>query len=184
MTDLADRVRRTMLVVRCQTGDTAAFKDLMDLYERPVHYFLAKMVGNPLTADDLSQEVWFEVFRGIGRLNDPGAFKAWLYQTARHRALRALRSRVPTTVSPGELEIAADHGEDSFAAEEAERIHAALDELPHEQREVLLLRYIEDMTYEEIARVTHCQLGTVRSRLHYAKRALRRVLERTTIHER
>jgi RNA polymerase sigma-70 factor (ECF subfamily) len=184
MTDLADRVWRTMLVVRCQTGDTAAFKELMDLYERPVHYFLTKMMDNPQAADDLSQEVWFEVFRGIGRLTDPGAFKAWLYQMARHRALRALRLRVPAPVSPRELEVAVDDGEESFSVEETERIHAALDELPHDQREVLLLRYIEDMTYEEIARVTHCQLGTVRSRLHYAKRALRRLLERTTINER
>ena len=64
-----------------------------------------------------------------------------------------------------------------------ERIHAALDELAPEHREVLVLRYVEDMTYEEIARVVGCEVGTVRSRLHYAKRALRGVLERTNVHD-
>jgi RNA polymerase sigma-70 factor (ECF subfamily) len=58
------------------------------------------------------------------------------------------------------------------------RIHAALDELPPEQREVLVLRFLEEMSYEEIARVVGCQLGTVRSRIFYGKRALRQVLER------
>jgi RNA polymerase sigma-70 factor, ECF subfamily len=184
MTDLADRVWRTVLVVRCQTGDPAAFEELIELYQRPLHYFLTKMVGNVHAADDLLQEVWFEVFRGIGRLADPGAFKAWLYQSARHRALRALRRRQPSALSLEDVEVAGESGDVAvFSTEDAERIHAALDQLRPDQREVLLLRYFEDMTYEEIARVTGCQLGTVRSRLHYAKHALRRVLERTAVHE-
>jgi RNA polymerase sigma-70 factor (ECF subfamily) len=73
--------------------------------------------------------------------------------------------------------------EAQFAAEDVERVHVALDELAPEPREMLVLRYVEDMTYEEIARVVGCQIGTVRSRLHYAKRALRRVLERMNVHD-
>jgi RNA polymerase sigma-70 factor (ECF subfamily) len=68
--------------------------------------------------------------------------------------------------------------ETRWSAEDAEYIHAALDSLAPEHREVLLLRFIEEMTYEDIARVTGLPVGTVRSRLHYAKRALRCVLER------
>ncbi len=70
-----------------------------------------------------------------------------------------------------------------FTAEDVERVHAALDELAEGQREVLVFRYVEAMTYEEIARVVGCQVGTVRSRLHYAKRALRDVLERMNLHD-
>jgi RNA polymerase sigma-70 factor (ECF subfamily) len=69
----------------------------------------------------------------------------------------------------------------NFSAEDAGRIHAALDELTPEHREVVMLQNIEDMTYEEITRVVDCPLGTVRSRLHYAKRTLRRVLERSAM---
>jgi RNA polymerase sigma-70 factor (ECF subfamily) len=64
-----------------------------------------------------------------------------------------------------------------------EQVHAALDAISLEHREVLVLRYVEDMTYEEIARVVDCQVGTVRSRLYYAKRALRAVLERNNVHD-
>jgi RNA polymerase sigma-70 factor (ECF subfamily) len=184
MTDFADRVYRSVLVVRCQAGDGAAFDELIELYQRPLHYFLSKMVGDPHVADDLLQEVWFDVFRGIARLAEPGAFPAWLYRIARHRALRVLRQRRPTAASLEGMDLA-DNGDtdEAFSAEDAERVHAALDELAPEHREVLLLRFIEDMSYQDIARVTGCQVGTVRSRIHYAKRALRRVLERTTVHE-
>jgi len=73
--------------------------------------------------------------------------------------------------------------ESDFSPEDGQRIHAALDELTLEHREILVLRFLEDMAYEDIAAVTGCQIGTVKSRLWYAKRALRRVLERTLIHE-
>jgi RNA polymerase sigma-70 factor (ECF subfamily) len=81
------------------------------------------------------------------------------------------------------MDLAGEGPDDAFSAEDAEHVHAALGRLAPEQREVLLLRFIEGMAYEDIARVIGCQLGTVRSRLHYAKRALRRVLERAAQHE-
>jgi RNA polymerase sigma-70 factor (ECF subfamily) len=65
----------------------------------------------------------------------------------------------------------------SLSPDEAAAVHAALDQLPAEQREVLVLRFLEDLSYEEIARVVGCQLGTVRSRLHYGKQALRKALD-------
>jgi RNA polymerase sigma-70 factor, ECF subfamily len=73
---------------------------------------------------------------------------------------------------------------EAFAAEEARAVHRALDELPPAQREVLVLRYVEGMSYEEIARVVACEVGTVRSRLHYAKRAVRNQLAKDQQNER
>jgi RNA polymerase sigma-70 factor (ECF subfamily) len=75
--------------------------------------------------------------------------------------------------------VAANGTADEFTAEDAARVHAALDTLAPEHREVVVLRFIEDMSYDEIAKVAGCPVGTVRSRLHHAKRALRRVLEET-----
>jgi RNA polymerase sigma-70 factor (ECF subfamily) len=177
MTEIAERVYRSVLVVRCQAGDQAAFEELVGLYQARLRYFLSKMIGDDHTADDLLQEVWFDVYRGVSRLADPGAFSTWLYQIARRRALAALRNRRQPPSSLDGIDLA-DAGEedDDFSAEDAERVHAALGLLEPEHREVLLLRFIEEMTYEDIARVTGCPLGTVRSRIHYAKRALRRVL--------
>jgi RNA polymerase sigma-70 factor (ECF subfamily) len=177
MDDIAERVYRSVLVVRCQAGDRAAFEELVALYQPRLRYFLGRMVGDDHAADDLLQEVWFDVYRGVARLADPGAFPAWLYRIARRRALGQLRKGRPPVASLEGIDLA-DEGEDGeFSADDAERVHAALGLLAPEHREVLLLRFVEGMAYEDIARVTGCPLGTVRSRIHYAKRALRRVME-------
>jgi RNA polymerase sigma-70 factor (ECF subfamily) len=177
MTDLAERVYRSVLVVRCQAGDLAAFEELVGLYHARLRYFLASMVGEEHAADDILQEVWFDVYRGVARLADPGTFTAWVYRIARHRALRELRKRRQPLSSLEGIDLAGEGDEDEFSAEDAERVHAALGRLAPEHREVLLLRFFEGLAYEDIAAVTGCNLGTVRSRLHYAKRALRRVME-------
>jgi RNA polymerase sigma-70 factor, ECF subfamily len=177
MTDSADRVYRSVLVVRCQAGDRAAFEELLGLYQPRLRHFVASMIGDEHAADDLLQEVWFEVYRGLARLSAPGAFPAWLYRIARHRVLRELRKKHRAFSPLAETEVAEEGEVDDFSAEDAQRVQAALVQLAPEHREVLLLRFFEGMAYEDIARVTACQVGTVRSRLHYAKRALRRVLE-------
>jgi RNA polymerase sigma-70 factor (ECF subfamily) len=183
MTDIAERVYRSVLVVRCQAGDRAAFEELVELYQPRLRYFLAKMVGDDHAADDLLQDVWFDVYRGVARLADPGAFPAWLYRIARNRALGDLRKKRHPLSSLEGIDLAEEEEDDDFSAEDAERVHAALGRLAPELREVLLLRFVEGMTYEDIARVTSCHLGTVRSRIHYAKRALRRVMEEALLHE-
>jgi RNA polymerase sigma-70 factor (ECF subfamily) len=142
------------------------------------------MLRDAQGAEDALQDVWLDVFRAVFRLADTGAFRAWLYRIARDRASRELRKRRPPAQpleEGGPIDGRAE--EAHFTAEDVERIHAALDELAAEHREVLVFRYLEAMTYEEIARVVGCQVGTVRSRLHYAKRALRGVLERTNLHD-
>jgi RNA polymerase sigma-70 factor, ECF subfamily len=183
MIDIAERVYRSILVVRCQAGDRAAFEELVELYQPRLRYFLAKMIGADQAADDLLQEVWLDVYRGMARLADPGAFPAWLYRIARHRAVGELRKRRQPLTSLEGIDLAEPGEDDDFSAEDAERVHAALGRLAPEHREVLLLRFIEGMAYEDIAGVTRCPLGTVRSRIHYAKRALRRVFEEARQYE-
>jgi RNA polymerase sigma-70 factor (ECF subfamily) len=75
------------------------------------------------------------------------------------------------------VEWIAENEDDTFSAEDAARIHAGLDRLDPAQREVLVLRFLEELSYEQIGEIVDCPLGTVRSRIHYAKAALRRVLE-------
>jgi RNA polymerase sigma-70 factor (ECF subfamily) len=172
-----------MLVLRCQTGDEAAFAELCQRYGPPLRYYVQKMLGRQAgEAEDLLQEVWLDVFRHVPRLVDPAAFPAWVYRIAHDRALRHLRKRWPAASSLVDEAVAEEEPEPEFTAEDARRVHAGLDELPPEQREVLLLRFLEEMSYEEIARVVGLPLGTVRSRIHYAKRALKGILERN--HER
>jgi RNA polymerase sigma-70 factor, ECF subfamily len=171
-------LQEPLLVLRCQAGDAAAFAELVGRYHRRVHYYLKKMLGSPDRADDALQEFWIDVFRSIPKLREASAFAPWLYRLARDRAYREIR-RTPSVAEPIDAhDLAEEESPDDFSPDDAQRVHAALDELGPEHREVLLLRFIESMTYEQIAKVAGCEIGTVRSRIHYAKRALREVLER------
>ena len=197
MTDQAERIYERVLVVRAQAGDEAALAELVERFSPRLRYFLRKLLGPAEChrahslqrggeerhrgrslqndAEDALQDVWLDVVRGLARLEDPQALVAWLYRIARDKAYGRLRKarRLELPLDEAQLEEPAASESDEFSAEDAAKIHAALDELPAPQREVLVLRFLEEMSYEEIARVVGCQVGTVRSRIHYAKRAVK-----------
>jgi RNA polymerase sigma-70 factor, ECF subfamily len=183
MTDSAERLYERILILRGQTGDEAAFAELVEKYHLRLRYYLRKMLGDAHQADDALQDIWLDVFRALPRLQDAGAFPAWLFRIARDRAYRVLRRRA-SSQSLDESTVASPDAEESFSPEDAAAIHTALDRLTPEHREVLILRFIEDMSYDKIAAVASVPVGTVRSRLHNAKRELRRLLERTGDYER
>jgi RNA polymerase sigma-70 factor (ECF subfamily) len=184
MTDTTDRLYERVLVLRCQAGNETAFAELVERYQPRLRYYLRKMLRDVQGTEDALQDVWLAVFRAVSRLTDAGAFRAWLYRIARDRALRQLRKPRPPCQRLEEVDpINGRADEASFTADDVEQVHAALDELAAEHREVLVFRYVEAMSYEEIARVVGCPVGTVRSRLHYAKLALRGALERMNLHD-
>ncbi|HWB13721.1 MAG TPA: sigma-70 family RNA polymerase sigma factor [Pirellulales bacterium] len=182
MSHEVDQLYERMLVMRCQMGDEGAYRELVDRYSPRLRYFLRKRLRDADRADDLLQEVWLDAFRQLPRLHDAGAFTAWIYQIARGKILLDLRrnGRTPRAVENLESVVSAD--EPVFSPEDAARVHDGLDRLNDEQREVLLLRFLEELSYEQIGRVIGCPVGTVRSRLHYAKRALARLLEEDDKH--
>jgi RNA polymerase sigma-70 factor (ECF subfamily) len=172
-----DRIYQSVLVLRCQAGDEAAFAELVACYQPRLRAFLRQMIGDADRADDAVQDLWFDVFRHVGKLRDVDAFTGWLYRLARDRAYRVLRRRGLRTDLVELSEVPEAPERNGFDDDERRQLHRSLDRLPHEQREVLLLRFLEDMTYAQIAAAVGCELGTVRSRLHYAKLALRREIE-------
>jgi RNA polymerase sigma-70 factor (ECF subfamily) len=176
MADQTERLYERVLVLRCQAGNEPAFAELVERYAPRLRYYLRKMLGDAHAAEDALQDVWLDVLRALPRLLDAGAFAAWLYRIARDRACRVTR-RQRKDRPLVEADVPAEEDREEFSAADAEAVHQALDELPPEHREVLVLRFLEEMSYEDIARVAGCELGTVRSRLHYAKRGLRRALQ-------
>jgi RNA polymerase sigma-70 factor (ECF subfamily) len=177
MNDSVDHLYWRLVVVRCQVGDGDAFEELVAQYQPRLRAYLAKMLPTRLNPDDVTQEVWMDVFRGLPRLADPGAFLPWLYRIAHNRAYRPLRrQRLPVT-SIDDIDLAEPIDDSTnFTAEEIQGLHLAIEQLPPEHREVLLLRFMQEMSYEEIAVVAGCPIGTVRSRIHHAKRMLRGIL--------
>lgn len=177
-----DQVHEQLIVLRCQAGDEQAFVELMAKYHRRLLFYVRRLL--PPTGDEeaLLQEVWLSVHRQLPKLREAAALRAWLYRLARDRALVELRrKRIPFAALTEELVVSGEELE--FGPEDAQHMHRGLDQLSREHRDVLVLRFLEDMSYEEIARVAGCQVGTIRSRLHYAKLALRTILEQDLCHE-
>jgi RNA polymerase sigma-70 factor, ECF subfamily len=167
-----------LLVLRCQAGDEAALGELIERYSPGLRFFLRKITGQLAEADDLLQETWMDVYRKINGLRNPEAVTAWIYRIARDKAYRHMRRRRPANAPIDEhaMEtLIAD--EDAFAPEDAEAVRAALDQIPLEQREVLVLRFIEQMSYAQISQVIERPIGTVRSRIHHAKKALGEIFQ-------
>jgi RNA polymerase sigma-70 factor (ECF subfamily) len=175
--DAIDHSTHCALVVRCQLGDRAAMEELFLRHNQSLGYYLRRMLGR-LEVADLQQEVWITVLRRLHQLREPEAFVVWLYQIARRKSFTQLQQREMALLVDSET--AADQIEDSephFSAEDAEAIHKELASLSSSHREVIVLRFMEGLTYEQIAAVTGSSTGTVRSRLHYAKVVLRNRLE-------
>lgn len=184
MPEIAEQLYERLLVLRCQTGDELAFAELVDRYHARLRYYVRKMLDQAASADDVLQDVWFDVFRRLPALREPAAFRAWLYRIARDRVFTLSRRAGPQFENLLEHEPSDDADEEEeFSPEDVRRLHEALARLPAEQREVLVLRYLESMTYDDIASVCGAAVGTVRSRLHYAKRAMRHILNKEPCHE-
>src|SRR3954451_18092593 len=146
MSDQAERIYERLLVVRAQAGDEAALTELVERFSPRLRYFLRKLLANADGAEDALQDVWLDVMRGLARLEDPQALVAWLYRIARDRAYARLRKarRLELQLDETGLEETAAETDEEFSAEDAAQIHTALDELTAPQREVLVLRFLEE----------------------------------------
>ncbi|MDE3153406.1 MAG: sigma-70 family RNA polymerase sigma factor [Gemmatimonadota bacterium] len=170
-----DTLQLHLLVLRCQAGDERAFAALLDRFGDATRGYLQGLVGD--AADDVQQEVWLTVYQKLAQLTDPRAFRTWLYRTTRHRALdylRGERRERELFVDDTDADVP-DPGTDDTAgaALDTELLADAIAALGPLHREALLLRYRDGLSYAEIAVVVGCSLGTVRSRIHYARQHLR-----------
>jgi RNA polymerase sigma-70 factor, ECF subfamily len=173
-----EALRLHLVVLRCQAGDEAAFARLHATFGPRVLGYLRRLVGDD--AEDVQQEVWITVYRRIAELADPGAFRTWLFRTTRYRAIDYLRRRKREQELFAEdttLEEIAQPVDDSKALDLAQ-VEELLMQLPTPQREVLTLRYQDGLSYAEMAMIVGCSVGTVRSRLFYARRRLETAVRR------
>jgi RNA polymerase sigma-70 factor (ECF subfamily) len=169
------------LVERARTGDEDACRLLVSRYERSVYNLVVRMLRHPAQAQDITQDVFVRVFRHLGTYDPAHKFSNWILRIARNAAIDAIRRREPEwvplesgegKVSPADTVAApaGNEGPDRVDREETARaLEGALARLRPEYREVLVLRYHEDLSYEEIVEVTGLPLGTVKSYLHRAR---------------
>jgi RNA polymerase sigma-70 factor (ECF subfamily) len=180
MTEATRRARDEWIALRCQLGEPAAFADLVGEMERSLLYYVTKLLGDEDAALDVLQNVWVTAFRKIRRLDEAAAVRSWLYRIAHGFAVDRLRKDRSQERVERDW---ADHlpqaeEQSSFDQEDAAALHRALDELDLLHREVLVLHFLEGWPVAEIASVLGCPAGTVKSRIFYAKKALKQVLVR------
>ncbi len=162
------------LVLLAQAGERDAFGRLAERWTPRLLVFAARSTGASETAKDAVQETWESALRGLGRLEDPARFRAWIYAIAARKCADVLRARYRGRYLAAAAEDVA--GLEATAPPDADArldLAAALKHLPAEQRVAVALLYGEDMNVAEIAAITGVPPGTVKSRLSAARHVLR-----------
>ena len=169
-------------VAQARAGESAAWDTLFRRYQLPLYVYVFELVRDEQASLDIVQETFISAVKHLGGLREDKKFGSWMFGIAHQKCLQRWRQRkeilfdeIPE--APEEFETGPD---DLLIRREQEmEFMNLLNQLPLPQRSVLLLHFIEDFSLEEISRITETQLGTVKSRLHYAKKALRKLWEET-----
>ena len=173
------------LVRAAAGGDTEAFERLVETYENKIYTLALRMSGSPDDAGDIAQEAFLAAWRGLPAFRGEAGFATWLYRLASNAAIDYLRrqrkQRGELSLDDEELGLdAVDAGPGPQDAAEGEEVRSAvaagLGALSEGHRQVLVLRELQGLSYEEIAAVLAVDLGTVKSRISRARSALRKIL--------
>ncbi len=183
---MGDREVDQQLVERAQRGDKHAFELLVAKYQRRLGRLISRFVRNAAEAEDVTQEAFIKAYRALPAFRGDSAFYTWLYRIGINTAknhLVAQGRRAPTS-TPFDAEEAEDFEDAALLHEVAtpenelmskqvvDVVNSSLQELPDDLRTALTLREIEGLSYEEIAAVMDCPIGTVRSRIFRAREAI------------
>ncbi|HEY3282425.1 MAG TPA: sigma-70 family RNA polymerase sigma factor [Armatimonadota bacterium] len=181
------RQEERLLVERCQKGDLAAFNELVQRYEKQVYTLAYRLCGNHDDAEDIAAEVFLRVFNALPRFRGDAQFSTWLYRVVTNVYLDTRKRRSNHPVASLEDYLETDEGgqprqvqdtapspqEELEANERREVLQRAIQALPEFQRIMITLYHVEELPYEQISEILQMPLGTVKSRLNRARRALR-----------
>jgi RNA polymerase sigma-70 factor (ECF subfamily) len=156
-------------------GDAAAFDRLVRLYTPRLLWFVRTLGVSETAAEDVVQESWLAAWSSLNRLRQVASFRGWLYGIARHKS-RQYAAKDRESIR-SELDIACEAPDETYFDRYLPYLNAALERISIVHREVLALRFLEDLTYQELSRALGVPVGTIKSRLHNAKLALRAALE-------
>ncbi|MGC2170243.1 MAG: sigma-70 family RNA polymerase sigma factor [Candidatus Sulfotelmatobacter sp.] len=189
------RTQEAAIVADLKSGSEEAYAWLIGEFQRPVYGLVYRMMSDPADAADTTQDVFLKVFRGMKHFHGESSLKTWIYRIAVHEATNRKRwwfrhKAKETSIDPAEEDAAAGHeamqnaltdrGESPFDnvahREVQKRVDAELRRIAEPYRTTLILRDLEEMSYEEIAEVLQVSLGTVKSRITRGRQALKQRL--------
>ena len=169
-------------IAEARAGESEAWNALFARYQMPLYVYVVELVHNEQTALDIVQETFINAVRYLDRLQDDAKFGSWLFSIAHQKVIQHWRKRRPA--EPFDDKIAELPGEESdprdwlIQKEQEEEFMSLINRLSEEHRSVLLLHFLEDFSLEQIAEITETAIGTVKSRMHYAKNALRKLMRK------
>jgi RNA polymerase sigma factor (sigma-70 family) len=173
------------LVLRCQDGDAAALSELVERWQPRLWRQAMRLTDDRDAAGDVVQQAWVAIIRSLGKLDDAACFRRWAYQIVTYKSAdwvrQRQRERAQTSALANEAaQHATDEGGagDADQADDVEMLRKALKQISPDRRTALSMFYLEQMSLAEIAHALSLPLGTVKSRLHYAKQELKTILER------
>ena len=183
-------VEETELVKRAQKGDTDAYDDLVRRYQERIYATVYHMTSNHEDANDLAQEAFIKAYQALKSFKGGSSFYTWVYRIAVNKTINFLKQRKNRAqISLNDLDFNAEHDPDLVAlisdktprrdaglAELQEKLNAALQKLSDSHRLVVTLHDVQGLSHEEIAKIMDCNIGTVRSRLFYARQQLQAYL--------
>ena len=177
--------REQLPVSQARAGEPAAWDVLFHRYQLPLYVYVFELVNDEQASLDIVQETFMAAVRHIGGLRDDDKFGSWLFGIAHQKCVQRWRKQNRQEVLRDEVADIPDEFDDGpddllIREEQETEFMNLLNRLPPPQRSVLLLHFVEDFSLEEIARITNTPLGTVKSRLYHAKRALRRLVRENT----
>ncbi len=178
------------LVDRARRGDLAAYDDLVKRYQERIYATVYHMTANHEDANDLAQEAFIKAFHALKSFKGGSSFYTWVYRIAVNKTINFLKQRKnKTQMSLDDLDFHAEHDPDLVAlisdktprrevglTELQEKLNAALQRLSEPHRLVVTLHDVQGLSHEEIAKIMDCNIGTVRSRLFYARQQLQAYL--------
>lgn len=183
---MGDREVDQALVERAQRGDKQAFGLLVSKYQRKLVRLLSRLIRDPAEVEDVAQEAFIKAYRALPSFRGDSAFYTWLYRIGVNTAKNYLVSqgrRAPTSTDVGSEEAETFEDGDQLrdintpehvllSKQIGETVNSAMEALPEELRTAIMLREIEGLSYEEIATIMDCPIGTVRSRIFRAREAV------------
>ncbi|NLY43522.1 MAG: sigma-70 family RNA polymerase sigma factor [Clostridiaceae bacterium] len=179
-----------LLIQKCKNGDVEAFEQLIESYQKKVFGIAFRMLGNTEDASDVAQEVFLKVFKSITNFKEESSLSTWIYRIATNVCLDEIRKRKKATVvsinstiqlEDGEIDMQVEdqgpHPDEIVERKELENeVKKAIERLNNEHKIVIILRDIQGLSYDEIADILQCSLGTVKSRINRARNSLKNIL--------
>jgi len=170
------------LILRAQSGDRAAFDELLKSVQAWLFRYIFRLVGEHGLAEDVTQEVFLIIYRKIGWLENPQVFRAWAYRIASREAFRRLKreKRWSEQIRDEEIleKISVRETEEIYEPELIEKLPVLISEVSPASRAVLILHYLDELPLSQIAEILDISLGTVKSRLAYGLESLRGKIKR------